>query len=168
MFHVELRQFPHNFCRFNLTERQLCTMVVDAWTRGDWVELGERRWDPRQASLTVIEGPELPIQDLSMGRGWRNAQRQGSDVTQRMLSAARGGQAAGASGSAGLQGTASSASAGLQTATSGGVELLVSQISALLGEEPLPLMRAWQLALERHPDKTPSQCLALAEDLVRR
>ena len=60
VYHVELRQFPHNFCRFNLTERDLHEMILNAWARGDWIELGERKWSPHQASLKVIEGPELP------------------------------------------------------------------------------------------------------------
>jgi hypothetical protein len=44
---------------------------------------------------------------------------------------------------------------------------LAGDLLALLGDDPAPLLRAWQLALERHPDRTPSECLALAEDLLR-
>src|SRR5438445_7825638 len=84
MFHVELRQFPHNACSFNLTEAELFALVVP-WSRERWVELGEREWSPHQARLTVLEGPRLPVEQLSMGRGWRNAQRQSEDVTERML-----------------------------------------------------------------------------------
>src|ERR1700726_3156462 len=40
MYHVELRQFPHNCCRFNLTEQQLREAILDAWARGNWIELG--------------------------------------------------------------------------------------------------------------------------------
>lgn len=145
MFHVELRQFPHNFCRFNLSEQELRAAVLDAWVRQEWLEFGERRWDPHQASLTVLEGPQLSMQELSMGRGWRNARRSGSDVTEQMLASAR----APASDAADTDSPAAA-------------------LVALLGDDPLALMRAWQLALERHPDRTPSQCLALAEDLVRR
>jgi hypothetical protein len=196
MFHIELRQFPHNFCRFNLSERQLRAVVLDAWARGERVELGERRWEPDQASLTVLAGPRLQTQDLSMGRGWASAQRQGSDVTKRMLEAARAEQARGAGEGVARQGggvatpaegavaaggggaptdAASPPGGGVATggeaarvAAAAGLDVIAAQLSERLGEEPQPLMRAWQLALERHPDRTPSECLALAEELVRR
>lgn len=148
MYHLELRQFPHNFCHFNLTEQGLRETVLDAWARGDWIEVGERKWSPQQAKLTVIEGPELPVEQLSMGRGWRNALRQGTDVTADLLAGARTGPDM--SGEPVVE------------------EILAQQLLSLLGENPTPLMRAWQLAMEQHPDRTPSQCLASAEDFVRR
>jgi hypothetical protein len=89
MFHVELRQFPHNACAFNLTEAEL-SQIVEPWSRDQWIELGERKWSPHQARLTVLEGPHLPVEDLSMGRGWRNAQHQSEDVTERVLARTRG------------------------------------------------------------------------------
>lgn len=148
MYHLELRQFPHNFCHFNLTEQALRETVLDAWARGDWVEVGERKWNSQQANLTVIEGPELPVEQLSMGRGWRNALRQGTDVTAELL--------AGARARPGVPGEPVAE------------EALARQLLSLLGENPGPLLRAWQLALEQHSDRTPSQCLASAEDFVRR
>lgn len=151
-FHVELRQFPHNFCRFNLSEVELCASVLDPWSRGEQVELGERRWDPRQAILTVIEGPRLSLPELAMGRGWRNATRAGQDATERMLALAAPSPPTAV---AGEEDSARAASLG-------------AELVALLGEQPLPLLRAWQIALERHPDRTPSECLALAEELLRR
>lgn len=162
MFHVELRQFPHNFCRFNMSEQELRTAVLEAWARKEWLELGERRWDPNQASLTVLEGPRLSMQDLSMGRGWRNAQRGGSDVTERMLASARVLPAG--------PGDGTRTDAGQTVVARPDVDIgsLAAELVVLLGEEPLALMRAWQLALERHPDRSPSECLALAEELVRR
>lgn len=153
MFHIELRQFPHNFCRFNLSEAELRAGVLGPWSRGEQVDAGERRWDPRQASLTVIEGPRLSMSELAMGRGWRNAIRAGEDVTERLLGADR------ASGPTML----TSADSATTATVAFGAELV-----ALLGDEPLSLLRAWQLALERHPDRSPSECLALAEDLLRR
>ena len=174
MFHVELRQFPHNFCRFNLSEQELRAAVLDAWARREWIEFGERRWDPHQANLTVLEGPRLSMQELSMGRGWRNAQRRGSDVTERMLEAVRSEQPAGVlvdeGGQAPTQAVAtpSVVARAPERTDSDPAASPAEELVALLGEDPLPLMRAWQLALERHPDRTPSECLALAEDLVRR
>ena len=69
MYHLELRQFPHNMCRFNLTEEELHALVVEAWTREQWIELGDRKWSPQQAKLTILEGPRIPMEQLTMGRG---------------------------------------------------------------------------------------------------
>lgn len=183
MYHVELRQFPHNFCRFNLTERELRETILDAWSRGEWIELGERKWNPHQANLTVIEGPQLPVGELSMGRGWRNAERRGDDVTEQLLAAARVaasdtgettaravGPASGLEGAAGV-GFSAGRGAGLDprpnlvasldtrlAADSLGLETL-----AKLGEEPVPIAIAWQIASERYPDRPASDCLRLAE-----
>jgi hypothetical protein len=89
MFHVELRQFPHNACAFNLTEAEL-SQILEPWSRDQWIELGERKWSPHQARLTVLEGPHLPVEDLAMGRGWRNAQHHSEDVTERVIARAQG------------------------------------------------------------------------------
>ncbi len=89
MYHVELRQFPHNTCRFNLTEQELLATVVGPWAREQWIEIGERKWSPHLARLTVLEGPQIPVGQLSMGRGWGNAQRQGEDVTERVIARAK-------------------------------------------------------------------------------
>jgi hypothetical protein len=89
VFHLELRQFPHNACAFNLTEAEL-SQILEPWSRDQWIELGERKWSPHQARLTVLEGPHLPVEDLAMGRGWRNAQHQSEDVTERVIARAQG------------------------------------------------------------------------------
>ena len=168
MYHVELRQFPHNFCHFNLTEGELREAVLDSWARGEWLEFGERKWNPNQGQLTVLEGPRLALDQLSMGRGWRAAVREGQDVTERMLAATR----ADADASGGTHtGTAASGQVPAREAPVPGLDpavvTLVGELVGLLGEDPISLLRAWQLALERHPDRTPSESLALAEDLLR-
>lgn len=89
VFHIELRQFPHNLCHFNMTAEQLDAAVVGPWARDQWIEMGDRKWSPHQAKLTVLESPYIPVEELSMGRGWRTAQREGQDVTERVLAAAR-------------------------------------------------------------------------------
>src|SRR2546423_13001270 len=88
MYHVELRQFPHNLCRFNLSEHEL-RAIAERWAREQWVALGDRKWDPNQARLTILEAPKLGPEQLTMGRGWSAAQRSGEDVTARVLAAAR-------------------------------------------------------------------------------
>jgi hypothetical protein len=149
-YHVELRQFPHNMCHFNLTEEQLFATVVEPWARGQWIELGERKWSPHQAKLTVIAGPPIALDKLSMGRGWRTAQREGREVTELVLARARQ-ESSGAEdhGQADLQ------------ADSLGLELL-----AAIGEKDAPLSTAWQLASTRYSEHTVGECLTLAERAV--
>jgi hypothetical protein len=156
-YHVELRQFPHNFCHFNLSEHELYATIVGPWAREQWIELGERKWSPHQAKLTVLEGPHLPVEQLSMGRGWRNAQRTGREVTERVLAAA----------SAGAQATPASSTDAPQSQDEGllaeslGLELLTQLVVGAVS-----LRRAWELAAARHPDRTAAQCLALAERAI--
>jgi hypothetical protein len=156
VYHLELRHFPHNLCRFNLTEEGLHA-VVKPWAREQWVELGERKWSPDQARLTILEGPRIPVQQLAMGRGWRNAQRQSEDVTERVLAAER----ALAGAPAHPPRKESPSDLALQ-GDSLGLELL-----SLLEGAPAPLSRAWSLAQARFPEHPASECLALAEQAVR-
>jgi 2-iminobutanoate/2-iminopropanoate deaminase len=89
VYHVELRHFPRNVCRFNLSAVELQTAVLAPWAADRAFDFGEQRWDPRQARLTVLEGPRLAPAELTMGRGWRAAQRQGRDVTAEALAATK-------------------------------------------------------------------------------
>lgn len=84
MFHVELRQFPHVAREFNLSDDQL-ERLVRPWVEGKVVEMGERKWAPERARLTIYEGPQLRPDEIGMGRGWSNATRSGQDVTARIL-----------------------------------------------------------------------------------
>src|SRR5213082_2369107 len=113
MYHVELRQFPHNLCRFNLSEHEL-RAIAERWARDQWVALGDRKWDPNQARLTILEGPKIGPEQLTMGRGWRAAQRGGSDVTASVLANARA-RLSGATAAAG----ATPAGAGVAPAAAG-------------------------------------------------
>ena len=85
MFHVELRQFPHQTRAFNLSREELEAGILRPWTSGAAIELDERRWSPERARLTIYEGPHQPPEELGMGRGWGNVTREGQDVTDRLL-----------------------------------------------------------------------------------
>ncbi len=175
-YHIELRQFPHSACHFNLTAQQLSATVVEPWAREGWIEMGERKWNPHQAKLTVLEGPHIPVDELSMGRGWRTAQREGRDVTEHLLAAARermGGGDARALSTVGGQGAGEGAGAGgLGTPAGGTLEMglladsLGLELLAQLGGERVPVRSAWELAGTRHPERTPGECLELAERAV--
>jgi hypothetical protein len=171
VYHVELRKFPHNFCRFNLTEQELRATILDAWTQGHWVELGERRWNPHEATLRVLEGPRLAVAELSMGRGWRAATRRGRDVTDQLLSRAAAdtlSRAAdtprmGEGGSAGPTPAATPVPLDPRPTA----DSLALEIAAKLTLAPQPIALAWELAQKRHPELSASACLDLAERAIR-
>jgi hypothetical protein len=191
VYHIELRQFPHNLCHFNMASEELDAAVVEPWARDQWIELGERKWSPHQAKLTVLESPPIPVEELSMGRGWRTAQREGRDVTGRVLAAARermaggaqpplgagqvsGGQVAAGHVSAGqtavAQGGEARVPVGHVGAETPGPDLLADSLGlellGALGVDGAPPHSAWALAATRHPDYAASDCLALAERAV--
>ncbi|MBV9802177.1 MAG: hypothetical protein JO130_03260 [Solirubrobacterales bacterium] len=85
MYHVELRQFPHQTRAFNLTRAQLDAQILAPWVSGEAIELHDRRWVPDRARVTIYEGPTLEADQLGLGRGWANVTRDGEDVTAQML-----------------------------------------------------------------------------------
>jgi hypothetical protein len=155
VYHIELRQFPHNFCHFNLTQLQL-RKVLEPWTAGETVELGDRKWSPHRAKLTILEGPEIPITQLTMGRGWPIAQRQGEDVTARVL--AQTNQPDRQAG--GLRGRGSQPSGSL-------ADSLALEVLSLLADGPASPAEAWRLAATRSPESSAVESLALAEQALR-
>jgi hypothetical protein len=174
MYHIELRQSFHNLCHFNL-DRGALDAIVKAWTTDRWVEIEGRKWNPEQAKLKIIEGPELPLSQLTRGRGWRAAERQGSDVSERILEAAREAARAPAQGTprqavveqgapeqgAGQAVTQQGQPDSILEADSLGLELL-----SLLADGPAPLYYAWRLAAKRFPERSPGEALMLAEGAV--
>jgi hypothetical protein len=174
MYHVELHQFPHNMSRFNLTDADLGA-IVQPWVREQVVDFGERKWSPHQARLTILEGPRIPLEQLTMGRGWRAAQRQGEDVTERVLAGAREALASAAppvpTPDASPQPPAETASASPQQPAQGAPLAdplaLGVQLASLLGEDPGRLLSAWQEVAARSSGLAPSETLALAERQLR-
>jgi hypothetical protein len=180
MYHVELRHFPHSAWRFNLDDQQL-RAVVEPWVREQAVDFGERKWSPHLARLTILQGPKLEVAQLSMGRGWRTAQRQSEDVTESLLAAARQAlQAAPTGGSAPSspmpdtapnEPPAQASPTGPNAAPAGTPSDPVAlgvQLAALLGPDPMGLLAAWRAAVAGSPGLAPSDSLALAERALRR
>ncbi|MDX6607897.1 MAG: hypothetical protein QOD14_2437 [Solirubrobacterales bacterium] len=88
-FHVEISRGPRQRARiFNLDEAELRSTVLDPWLRGRVIELGDKEWEPRDCKLVILEGPKLADADLSMGRGWSNAERASENVTRGLIDAA--------------------------------------------------------------------------------
>jgi hypothetical protein len=174
VYHLELRNFPHVVCRFNQSEAQLRAIVLP-WVREEWIEEGERKWNANDATLTVLEGPKLSMPDLAMGKGWRNAQRRGRDVTERVLAAAREATVAGGTSPAQAPSPAPPG-AGAALARGGARDLglladsLGLELLALLHNGPVAPARAWRLAQERLAERggvaAAADALALAERAV--
>jgi hypothetical protein len=139
VFHVELRQFPHQARAFNLTREELDTQILGPWTSGRAVELDERRWSPERARLTIYEGPQLAPEDLGMGRGWGNVTRDGEDVTGRLLA---------------------------EVAHPPPVALLKREVLDLCAYGAVPLRRLVELTGERYPQSRVSERIALCEQAV--
>jgi hypothetical protein len=163
MYHVELRHFPHNMARFNLTHAELMA-IVEPWVRDQMVEFGERKWSPQQAKITIFEGPRMPLDQLTMGRGWRAAERESENVTDPVLAAAREGLAAAPAS------TPRAPASAQRPAANGALAdplALGVQLASLLGEDPAGLLAAWRDVAARSTGLSPSESLALAERQLR-
>jgi hypothetical protein len=87
-FHVEISSgFRQRARAFNLDEAKLRRTILDPWLQGRQISLGDKQWEPRDCKLVVLEGPELADTDLSMGRGWPNAEKTAENVTRRLIEA---------------------------------------------------------------------------------
>lgn len=139
MFHVELRQFPHQARAFNLMREELEARILAPWAAGTAVELDDRRWSPDRAKLTIYEGPQLPPEELGMGRGWGNVTREGQEVTERLLA---------------------------EAAHPAPVAELKREVLERSAYGPVTLGRLAELAGERYPQARVSERLALCEQAV--
>jgi hypothetical protein len=159
VFHLELRHFPRSVTRFNLGEAELWA-ILRPWVQERPVEVGEQRWSPHDTRLTVIEGPELSLGELSMGRGWAAAQRRGRDVTQQVLGQARAAltEDRGASPPASVPAPVPAPAPSRPPAD--------ISIYDLLGADGQRLLDAWREIVSRAPGLSPSEGLALAERRV--
>jgi hypothetical protein len=144
MYHVELREFPHNTHAYNLGEPRLQAEIVGHWVRGEIFNFAERDWIPQRTELKILEGPELPLSQTGLGRGWTNVQKRGKDVTAEILEAAR------ATLSASADAPARSPE-------------LEHDIVERLALGPVSLAGVWRLAQSTAPDSSPGERLATAE-----
>jgi hypothetical protein len=84
-FHVQIQRGFRVARAFNLSEQELHVRVLGPWRAGAPLSLGDRDWDPAEAELTILEGPELDPPQLAVGQGWSNAERSAQDATARLL-----------------------------------------------------------------------------------
>jgi len=88
-FHIEVSSGLQRARSFNLDAEELQRTVVEPWLSGRPVLLGDRRWEPEESELRILEGAELSNPELSFGQGWANAERGSEDVTRRIVESAR-------------------------------------------------------------------------------
>src|SRR3954454_6976463 len=88
-FHVEVSTPLRHARAFNLSSEELRQTVLEPWLSRRPVELGDRKWNPEESDLRVLEGAELSNPELSFGQGWANAERSSGDVTKRVIAAAQ-------------------------------------------------------------------------------
>lgn len=88
-FHIEVSEGIGHARSFNLNAEELQRTVLDPWLSGRSILLGDRKWDPEESKLRILEGSELSNPELSFGQGWANAERGSEDVTGRLLESAR-------------------------------------------------------------------------------
>jgi hypothetical protein len=86
-FHVEIRHALRQARAFNLEPEELRRRILEPWSRGERVELGDRQWHPGDSEIRVLEGPRLDGADLAHGQGWHHAERSARDVTAAALRA---------------------------------------------------------------------------------
>jgi hypothetical protein len=142
VYHVELREFPHDTHAFNLDAARMHATIVGPYVRGDVFEFGDYEWVPQRTVLTILEGPELPLSQLGLGRGWARARRAATDVTEAVLAAA---------------GTTKPDS---QPMRSRGIE---REILAHCARAPVHLNQIWLLAETAEPEASAGELLVLAE-----
>jgi hypothetical protein len=152
VYHVELRESPQVAHAFNLGVARLQAEVMGPLLTGQIFEFGGSEWVPQRMTIVVLEGPELPLHRLGMGRGWINARRVSEDVTKEVLDAAK---AAGAA-NAGLASAAGRAGA----ARAPDIE---RDILARCAVGPLSLPAVWDRAEIVAPDASAGERLVLAE-----
>jgi hypothetical protein len=95
-FHVEVNSGLHRARVFNLSDEELRGAVLEPWLSRRNFVLGDRKWDPEESELRVLEGAQLSNPELSFGQGWANAERASENVTRRVLGAAQEARSAGA------------------------------------------------------------------------
>ena len=88
LFHVEIAAGFHRARVFNRNREDLAAKVVEPWRAARTIEMGDREWQPRDSSLTILEGPRMETEDLSFGQGWANAERASRNVTREVLAEA--------------------------------------------------------------------------------
>jgi len=163
MYHLELRKFPKRVHRYNMSGQEIGAVLLP-WVQDQVIELGEQQWKPYESEITVLEGPELPSGEISPGRGWRRAEKEGRDVTEQVLAEAREHvRGAGAEARPPAVSAEAPGAAAVIGGSGGDAIALAMQLGSLLGSDAARLMERWRAVRAREPGLAPSEALAVAE-----
>jgi hypothetical protein len=146
VYHIELRESPQRANAFNLDTARLRAEVIDPWSAGQIFEFGGSEWVPQRMTMMILEGPELPLHQLGLGRGWTNALKVSKDVTKEVLAAAN---------------TTRAATGGRSSA--GRAPDIERDVLARCAVGPLSLPAVWDRAEIVAPDASAGERLLLAE-----
>ncbi len=73
---------------FNLSRERLVATVLEPWHDGRRFALGDRKWEPSESEIRILQGPPLEPVDLAHGQGPNAAERTAQDVSAALLAAA--------------------------------------------------------------------------------
>jgi hypothetical protein len=86
MYHVELKHGRFQSARvFNIDEPELEPSLLAPWRAGGSVMIEGKKWDLRDAEVTILQGPALEPEELAYGHGWSAAQKRATDVSGELL-----------------------------------------------------------------------------------
>jgi len=143
VFHVQLRQRRDTASAFNLSQDDVRARFVTPMVTDRVFDFAEKQWNPRETQLTVIEGRQLRPDELGLGRGWPNAKRIGTEVTDQFLSDGR-----------------------VRGPQIDPVMRLEDRIAGRLSAGPLPLRELLAMTAELMPGHTVGERLAVCERTV--
>jgi hypothetical protein len=180
VYHLEMRMGLTVMRVFNQSPAELQARFLAPMQRGEAFTFEEHQWIPREMRVSIWEGPKLATHQLTMGRGWQNACRTGTEVTEQVLAQAGLGRGKGATGAAPLAPLAGDAVADGATgstvsgSTFTGSDLPAGASGALrertigrLSAGPASLTDILWIAAELLPERRPDEVLAVAVDVVR-
>lgn len=169
MFHAEIREGTQVIREFNLDERSLWVRYLAPLLGGKEFVREGHDWTPRKVRIKIIDGPQLRTDQISMGRGWSNAQRHGTDVTQAVLARAREFQelqSASRASAPAAPALAPAPAALRPSAASAPSEVLQERLIGRLGAGPVNATQIAALADAAMPDADPSARRAACERVV--
>jgi hypothetical protein len=153
MFHVEMKMGIDVVREFNLDERALWSRFLGPLMADRDFVLEGHEFSPRKTRIKIYDGPQLRPDQLSLGRGWQNVERGGSDVTEVVLARAREFTAVARSG-----GSPVDASAAALVATDALRERVIGRLSA----GPVTLVEIATMAADLLPGIGADEQLAAA------
>jgi hypothetical protein len=163
VFHVEIKQGFNSARRFNLERGELDARILAPWLAGRELELDDRRYLPARSKLKILRGRRIATAEMGLGRGWANAEKDGTYVTRAVLAEAAGHDPGAAPESSGARPVAA---AGTGAAGHAPVEAFKGAVLQLSVTEPVTLATVAQMAGARNPRARVSEQLALAERAV--